>query len=50
MTSPSAHGLRPLALGDWLVGLVVLTIGVLLPLGFVYKKLFGASRTTKRSA
>ena len=42
--------LHRLALGDWVFGLCVLTAGVLLPLIFVWRKLFGgATSGGKRS-
>ena len=42
--------LRPLELGNWVAGLVVLTLGVLLPLALTWRRLFGgATGGAKRS-
>ena len=38
-----AATLHKLTLSDWAFGLVVLTAGVLLPLVFVWRKLFGGA-------
>ena len=38
-----------LELGNWLVGLVVLSLGVFLPLASIWRKLFGGASGSKRS-
>ena len=38
-----------LEIGNWLVGLVVLTLGVFLPLASIWRKLFGGASGSKRS-
>ena len=50
MATEPLHQPLELRTGDWLFGLVVLTAGVLLPLLFAWKKLFGTpSSGGKRS-
>ena len=48
--APRMSTLRPLELGNWVAGLVVLTLGVLLPLALTWRRLFGgATGGAKRS-
>ena len=44
-----APTLQPLAIGNWLFGLLVLTAGVLVPLVIALRKLFGDTSAAKRS-